>query len=60
MKPYNAAKVEKANDLFGKLKNEVVSYSDYARIKEEVKFLYEEKESDNIRIPEEESVLNQE
>lgn len=60
MKPYDAAKVEKANDLFGKLKNEVVSYSDYARIKEEVKFLYEEKESDNIRIPEEESVLNQE
>ena len=40
MKPYNPVKVEKANTLFGKLGQGVVSYSDYIKIKSEVDELY--------------------
>lgn len=50
MKPYDACKVEKASDLFGKLRQGVISYSVYAKIKEEIKLLYDEKKEDSTSL----------
>ena len=53
MKPYNPEKVEKANTLYGKLRQGVVSCSDYRKIKNEVDELYsnEPEESTNFVNP---------
>lgn len=41
MKPYDAQKVARANELYCKLSQGVVSYSAFAKIKEEISLLYE-------------------
>lgn len=41
MNPYDANKVTKANEIFGKIKQGILSYTDYVRIKSEVDELYE-------------------
>ena len=43
MKPYDADRVARANEIYGRVKQGVLSYADYLRIKEEVEKLYVEK-----------------
>lgn len=50
MKPYDAQKVERANNLFGKLSQGVVSYSAFVKIKEEISLLYEKNKEDSTSL----------
>ena len=50
MKPYDAQKVERANDLFSKLSQGVMPYSTYAKIKEEIGLLDKEKKEESISL----------
>ena len=50
MKPYDAQKVERANNLFGKLSQGVVSYSAFVKIKEGISLLYEKNKEDSTNL----------
>ena len=41
MKPYNSAKIAKANELYAKLDIERLSYSDYVYFKKQISELYD-------------------
>ena len=60
MTPYDAQKVERANELFGKLSQGVVSYSAFANIKEEIGLLYKEKKEESTSLVMEDTTSNKE
>lgn len=60
MTPYDAQKVERANELFCKLSQGVVSYSALAIIKEEIGLLYEEKKEESTSLAMDDSFSNKE
>lgn len=60
MKPYDSRKVTKANEIYGKIKQSNLSYSDYVRMKNEVDELYEEKKEESTSLVTEEPTSNKE
>lgn len=58
MKPYDAEKVTRANEIYGRIKQGKLSYSDYIKIKSEVDELYNKKseESTSLAKPNDSSI----
>ena len=58
MKPYDTEKVTRANEIYGRIKQGKLFYSDYIKIKSEVDELYNNKpeESTSLAKPDDSSI----